>query len=202
MTKYASLDIETTGLLPDKHNVLEVGIVVDDLRDQKPLDELPRYQAYVLPPDSDGYTGDPFALQMNHEILETIANREGRDGRWQGKVKPRFIHPENLAGDIKVWLNHVYGQGERVLFAGKNVASFDIPFLDAQLSGFRESIKRYHRYLDPGMLFFDPNTHSAPPTLAECCEIAGIDDTVTHRAIDDALQVVQLLRHCYPLEAV
>ena len=36
--KYASIDIETTGLDPETCAIIEIGIILDDLAERKPVD--------------------------------------------------------------------------------------------------------------------------------------------------------------------
>lgn len=218
MTKYLSLDIETTGLDPTRHHVLEVGFVLDDLRVQAPLGELPRYHAYVLPPggsilgeegNSKDYVGDPFALALNADILNTIARRDKSLDNDPEGGRDKFLSPYFLARDFEQWcLEHgLFKQvehppkfmGPQVKFvaAGKNVAGFDLPFLRAQCQFDRFRI--HHRVLDPAMMYFNPAQDDVPPDLKTCLQRAGLPPLVTHKAIDDALQVVQLVRHAYPL---
>lgn len=216
--RYLSLDIETSGLDPHQHNILEFGAVLDDLSVQAPLSELPTFHCYVLPPSPAGYTGDPYALQMNQAILEEIAKRKQK-GRYEGRVAPRFVYPSELIYPFASWAmqqglttkpvrppvqdeDAVCAADEpseiKFVAAGKNVAGFDLPFLRAQLPGF-DKLRISHRVLDPAMLYFDPSTDSVPPDLATCLERAGLESTVTHLAVDDSLQVIRLLRHAYPL---
>jgi hypothetical protein len=85
--------------------------------------------------------------------------------------------------------------------AGKNFAAFDLQFLNNKfdLTGPRANqMKIHHRVIDPAMLYFDPTTDTELPNLQTCMDRAGIEDTVDHTGLDDALQVVKLLRHKYP----
>ena len=42
---YVSIDIETTGVDPKIHDIVEFGAVIDDLANPQPLDKLPRFHA-------------------------------------------------------------------------------------------------------------------------------------------------------------
>jgi len=53
--KYVSIDIEATGLDHTYCQMIEFGAVLDDLRHQRPLDELPQFHCYVL---RDKYVGE------------------------------------------------------------------------------------------------------------------------------------------------
>ena len=221
MTQYVSIDIETTGLDPVKANIIEFGAVLDDLSVQAPMDELPSFHAYILPPGSmmhagDGkhYTGDPFALQMNAGILETIAKRDKRrDGRAATPAPgngPMFLYPHQLKEHFTTWcekhglVDKVVAGGtmsQTVKFtpAGKNFAGFDKKFLDHWCHF--DHLRIAHRVMDPAMLYLDPTQDSVPPSLPTCLERAGLDPDVPHTAIEDAKLVISLLRHAFPLGA-
>lgn len=223
MTRYISLDIETTGLDPHQHNILEFGAVLDDLSVQAPLDELPRFHAYVLPPSDVGYTGDPYALQMNAGILRVIANR-GRPVYHPADATPQdalFLHPGELADHFADWCRAQGLSKEkpptkpgfyaapapsrkdiRFVPAGKNVAGFDLPFLRACIPGWSD-FRISHRALDPGMLYFDPRRDTVPPDLAGCLKRAGKGHMhVDHTAVGDSMLVIEVLRAKYPVETM
>lgn len=81
----------------------------------------------------------------------------------------------------------------------KNVAGFDMPFLNT-LPAWKTTTKFHHRVIDPGMLYFNPLTDSVPPDLKECKKRAGLPELVTHEALDDAWDVIQLVRAKSPLK--
>ena len=68
--KYVSIDTETTGLNPERCQVIEFGAVIDDLSNPQPIVKLPKFQCYIRYPE---YKGSAFALQMNQKILKTLA---------------------------------------------------------------------------------------------------------------------------------
>ena len=68
--KYVSIDIETTGLNPDKCQIIEFAAVVDDLQDQQPIEKLPKFQTYIR---HESYTGEPYALAMHSNIFKKLA---------------------------------------------------------------------------------------------------------------------------------
>ena len=89
--------------------------------------------------------------------------------------------------------------------AGKNAGTFDLPFLAAQgcLSPDADTISLdgppeppvifRRRILDPCTLYTLPDD-TEPPGLADCLKRAGLPEMVMHTAIEDAVQVVRLLR--------
>lgn len=186
--RYVSLDIETTGLDPTKHQVLEVGAVLDDLANPKPMEELPTFHCYVLNGD---LVGDPYALSMHPTILRRIATRDpdyvylnrGMVGRelfnWL------YRHLSDLPGEAAVKINA----------AGKNFASFDRPFLKA-LPGFSSWVDLGHRCIDPGSMYLRHDDERIPDTKT-CCERAGMSHYDGHTAVEDALQVVRLIRNYF-----
>jgi oligoribonuclease len=180
--KFVSIDIETTGLNEEFCQVLEFGAVIEDTANERPLDELPTFHAYL---DHPVITGDPFALNMNAKIIERIVKKE-----------PGYMYiPGNspkLAWDFKDWLfrNGITG---KVCAAGKNFSSFDQKFL-GKLPKFLESVQFLHRSLDPAVLYLRPDDIE-PPNMKKCMERAGIKGEVAHTAVEDAKMVIRLLRN-------
>jgi hypothetical protein len=78
--------------------------------------------------------------------------------------------------------------------AGKNLSSFDIPFLKSKIKDWG-SIYFLNRSIDPAILYFDLENDNSLPDMKKCMERAGIAGEVAHTAIEDALVVVKLLRH-------
>jgi len=77
--------------------------------------------------------------------------------------------------------------------AGKNAGSFDIPFIE-NLPNWQGMIRFRRRVFDPASHYARPGDKCLPD-LQECLNRAGIDSTVAHTAVDDALDVVRLIRH-------
>jgi hypothetical protein len=80
--------------------------------------------------------------------------------------------------------------------AGKNFASFDKKFLEL-LPRWKQVFSIRSRVLDPGILFVDWKNDEAVPSLFECKQRANINGVVTHNAVEDAMDVVMLLRTKY-----
>jgi oligoribonuclease (3'-5' exoribonuclease) len=168
---YFALDIETTGLDIAKSQVLEIGIIYDD--GQSEIQDLPKLNILV---DNKVIThGESFALGMNTSILEEIRQQKGislRDAQLQVKD---FLEKWNE------------NSPSAVSIAGKNVGVFDVPILKNQ--GF--TIKCKHRFIDVGSIYFIDFGYN--PGLNEINQKLGISP-VSHRALDDALNVVQAIR--------
>jgi DNA polymerase III epsilon subunit-like protein len=192
MNSYVSIDIETTGLSPHRHQVIEFGAVLEDWL--TPVEQLPAFHAYVI---HDEYRGDPFALAMNHEILRRIANKDKH-------AEFKFYRPLQLAMEFEKWLAGHKIDPQRVPVAGKNFAGFDAQFLaelrDYDGPTFGQCIKFAHRVIDPGTLYFDPRIDKLPPSTKTCMERAGIPGEVAHTAVEDAVAVIKMIRHYYAVK--
>ncbi len=178
--KYFSIDIETTGLNPKEDQILEIGIVYDDLETRLPIEKLPKFHCYIA---HERLSGNPYALNLNAKIIERIVNKS-----------PNFIYslPELTSFYISLWLNDLgFKEEDKITLAGKNVASFDLPFLQ-ELP--KWNIKSHHRVIDPTILYLNEED-TVLPNLATCKERAGLENTVAHTAIEDALDVVKLIRN-------
>jgi len=192
--KYVSIDIETTGLNHDICNVIEFAAIVDDLKVQAPLEKLPRFQTYIL---QDHYVGEPFALAMHAETFRKIAN-------WQ-KTGAIVCTPADLLPRFQTFLTSLCGYAPdhkgitKINVAGKNFGNFDSKFLE-KLPHHNICVRFHHRMLDPGTLYFDPNEDNEVPSTEVCMKRAGIQGDVKHTALEDALNVIKLLRHKYPLK--
>lgn len=175
-TPYVSIDLETTGLDPEYCQIIEFGAVIDDWI--TPVEELPRYHRYI---EHERIVGEPYALAMNAEILRKIAVEGGYPN-------------EHLFLSFVEWLQEYFPQLP-VTVAGKNFAAFDLPFI-RRLPDFRPRVFR-HRYIDPGTLYWHPEVDDAPPSTAECLERAGLDTYVPHTAVEDAMNVIRIIRSAH-----
>lgn len=131
---YLAIDIETTGLNPEKHQILEIGAVL--YQPDKTIMECPTFRTLV---EHDEYRGSAFALSLNHKLLQEIADNGGET-------------PENAALALAAWLNKHLPYGQRLAhLLGKNVGSFDLQFLK-RLPRWPE-YRIHHRCLDVGSLW-------------------------------------------------
>ena len=113
-------------------------------------------------------------VELNHDINKTVKIVNGK------------TYPILTSNMPKVYLN----------CAGKNFAGFDKKFLE-KLPRWKQVFSIRSRVLDPGILFVDWINDESVPSLDECKKRAGIDGVVTHNAVEDAMDVVMLLRQCY-----
>jgi|LakMenEpi03Aug12_release.lakeMendotaPanAssembly.Ray.scaffolds.fasta_scaffold818995_2 oligoribonuclease len=201
--KYISIDLETTGLDENNCQIIEFGAVLEDTNNILPMDELPVYHAYVTHPDGNLF-GNVFALNLNAGIIEKLKNQK------ELQDLHNYVPIEDLAFSFMFWL---YEQGfqlntknegleteyksvESITVAGKNFSGFDKLFLN-KVPNWNKYIRMRTRVLDPAILFIDWKNDNAPPSLDECKIKAGIQGVVTHLAVDDAKDVIKLLRTKY-----
>lgn len=188
--RYVSIDLETTGIRADRHQIIEFGAVIENTHQHLGLEDLPRFKRIVRHAE---YTGQAFALNMNARIFRELVNPSGAAD---------ICSPEELVSDFKTFLVNNGFEAEEsglvpILAAGKNFATFDLLFLK-QLPNWETHILVSHKILDPVMYYIDYEKDERLPSLEECKRRAGFADfTVTHDALDDALDVVRLLRHQY-----
>ena len=185
-----SIDLETTGLPDDlETQILEIGAVL--MNDGTVVSDFKKTIHY------DTFRGSAFALQMNHRILQKIA-----------------FSPEECVSlsfckeSFKNWLvDNLQKCNEGIItLAGKNFASFDLVFLKRE--GFLElnstikvvddfkpkSFAISTKILDVAPLFFEPGDKELP-SLSLCKKRAGMDEVVTHDALEDAYDIINLLKY-------
>jgi hypothetical protein len=80
--------------------------------------------------------------------------------------------------------------------AGKNFGTFDKLFLQ-ELPWWQKLIRTRQRVLDPAILMVDWTNDKSLPNLTQCKERANVDGIVTHNALEDAWDVIEVLRKFY-----
>lgn len=197
---YVSLDLETSGLNPDTCQILSFGAVIEDTVNIKPLEELPKLHCVVI---HDYLRGEPYAINMNQKIIEVIKEFPRFDDfiHFEQKYGVKATYEDSLA---EVFRNFLLvngfspnGEGKVVInVAGKNV-NFDLSFLQ-KLPKWNDLIKAHQRVLDPAILFVDWKNDNTIPNLSKCKERAELKDIVVqHDALQDALDIVKVLRVVY-----
>lgn len=192
--RYVSLDLETSGSDPLRHQVLELAAVVEDTRRTAttPLAELPSFRRALRHPEITGTAG---ALALNARLLEEMSDKTKSDAPdicGAAEVLPQlraFLLANGFKLDAK----------DRVSFtiAGKNIGVFDIPFL-RQLPGWDTIIRAEPAVLDPASFYLNWHKDSRLPSMLICQARSGMPEPhVAHEALADALEVVRLLRPFY-----
>ena len=206
--KYVSIDIETTGLNSEKHQVLEFAAILEDTNNLLPFEEIPKFSCII---EHSEIIGQPIAINMNQRIMKILSDYWMAKGDDRLKLKEKFniIYQEELASKFIYWLapffstkNNSYAGLELYSYkfnfniAGKNYASFDEKFLN-KMAGWNELVKNNRRIIDPSILYTNFATDDVLPSLDKCLELASINKCVTHTAIEDAWDVIQVLRKKY-----
>lgn len=178
--KYASIDIETTGLDDSFCQMLEFGCVLDDMI--MPIEDCPTFHCYIV---RERYVGQPYALSMHAAIFRRIAD-----------LVPgyNYFTPQEAFDKFEAFLfaNGFTWKGLNIV--GKNFGSFDRNFILRDWPHF----KSRHRILDVGSSFFNPiYDHDGLPDLKTCMERVGKTGVVAHTAVEDAYECVSLIRLRY-----
>lgn len=227
--KYVSIDLETTGLETEKHQVLSIGAVIEDTTKPKiKVEDLPTFHGVII---HNEIIGSPFALNMNRDLIEKISvwqntKPEGRKEFEQMTSMQfyeeqdivnglfRFLYKNGIGLDYKNPGDHLKGTVERgedgtiypvltsqmpkvhITAAGKNFATFDLKFLE-RLPRWKQVFKVRQRIIDPSVLFTNWEEDESLPSLSLCKIRANMDGHVAHDAVEDARDIIRLLRTQY-----
>ena len=180
--KYISVDLETTGLSPRTDQVLQIAMVLEDTEENAPVEELPYINLYVT---HERLEGHPTALLMNAGLLARIYDTDLDDDIWRG--------PEDQAwGWVAEWVRmrqfYTDGKKAKMVLAGKNVAGFDRHFFPAHVDNLF-----HHRVIDAGSVCVDWEQVYVPSLESLLRKMEG-PRSVTHDALEDARDVVRVLR--------
>ncbi len=206
---YVSIDIETSGLDPVLHKTLSIGAIIEDTSKKLSWEEVPKFNAVII---QNEIVGSPRALTMNQKIIEQIGiYLEGtQNERVDLAMSARcdFYEKEEVVKEFYKFLcKNGFGEGEvpvigsntkpiSINVAGKNFGTFDKLFLQ-QLPWWQKIIRTRQRVLDPAILYCDWANDESLPNLSKCKDRAGLYDIVTHNALEDAWDVVEVLRKFY-----
>lgn len=224
--KYVSIDIETTGLDAERYNILSIGAIIEDTTKKLPFDEIPKFHVAIKHKEVLGSLFamnmnkeliDAIAHYQDAEDQDEKNDLVHHTGMWflnEDEVVEAFYHWlfTNGITDLKQEdMSHQHMttfkgivvpmmtskmKPTSITVAGKNFATFDKRFLE-RLPRWKQAIKVKQRVMDPAILFMDWKNDDSLPSLGECKKRAGIDGIVSHNAIEDAWDVVQLLRKSY-----
>ncbi|MFY9141499.1 exonuclease domain-containing protein [Sulfuricurvum sp.] len=186
--KFISIDIETTGLDPQKNQILEFGAIAIDTSKHEPY--IDSFRAVFIHQE---LTGNPIALTMNAGLINEINTvLKDKDTLYilQSSASDT-VYVRNSQGFQEYfdeWLQSI-NFTERLTLAGKNLASFDLKFIEA--AGIK--IKYRHRMIDPAILYVDWEKDETLPDLQQCLDRAGIVKSVEHTSLGDAGDVAELV---------
>jgi hypothetical protein len=191
------------------NNVLSIGAIIEDTTKKLPYEELPKFNAIVI---QNNIQGSPRAITMNSNIISMMGEYlEGKDEVREllnNNSGYKFYTEDEVVKEFYYFLiNNGYGDGFILVIngqtkpitinvAGKNFGTFDKLFLE-ELPWWKKLIRTRSRIIDPSILFVDWSNDEAIPSLTKCKERANIEGIVTHNALEDAWDVIELLRKNY-----
>lgn len=203
--KYISIDLEFTSLNLEDAQVLEIGAILEDTELKLPYDQCPKFNCLI---NHRCITGGVYALAMNSDIIKILAGVEDVNG----DDKLKYLNDNSIVEEYEVadkFYNFVCSNGittdsvnknkkdkVKLVFAGKNLFSKDIPLIK-KLPKWNSMFDISHRVIDPSHYFIDWKNDTIPPSLSLCKERANLGKHVSHRSLDDAWDVIQLLRTQY-----
>lgn len=202
--KYFSIDIETTGLDFDKNQIIEFGAIFEDPNEQLSFEEIPKFKRIIK---HKNYTGSAVAINMNARIFKILGEYDMTKNSEKEKFAKlhNIISPNELMDDFYNFVFECYQKQNLPIpqaginIAGKNFSGFDNRFIEKLKNdyGMNFSLKFKNRVADPAILYVDWFKDEALPGLGDCKAKAGVDGIVTHDAIEDAWDVIQVLRKKY-----
>jgi oligoribonuclease (3'-5' exoribonuclease) len=174
--KYLSLDIETGGLTTDC-SVLEAAFVEADTEDHTtPMEELPQ-QAFVCAPDILHITPYCLTMHSNNGLLADVERIGLPEQDFWDRIR-EYLEDYRVRHSLR-----------SITPAGKNVQGFDLKFFPAAIQSMFS-----HRALDPGSAFPYLWGRDQPLSLQALKAYLGLGTQSVHRALEDARDVVRVLR--------
>lgn len=187
--EYLSIDIETTGLSVEHDDILEVGVVFDDLK--TPVAELKTLR--VLCPQ-EFYCMTPYIWRMHEKLLKELEELSVEDeGVHVIEDGLMYCQQEYIFSAIGSWLVEQELWRDCWTVAGKNFGAFDLQFLASKCEDWY-NVRFHHRFIDPGSMYLMAE-HDEVPGTQGCCDIAEVELVDAHSAVADALTVVRLIRY-------
>jgi oligoribonuclease len=225
--KYISIDIETTGLDSERYDVLSIGAIIEDTNSKLPYEELPKFHAAIKRQEITGspfainMNRDLIEAIVQYQSAETQDEKNdlvNMTGMWflnEDDVIEQFyyfLYVNGMTQSEPVGVNQgqitidwcgkkipAINRGTKpsyITVAGKNFGTFDKLFLE-KLPRWKQLIRTRSRLIDPSVLFVDWKNDNDLPSLNTCKERAGVSGAVTHNALEDAFDVIQVMRKFY-----
>ena len=222
---YISVDVETTGLEKDRYQILSIGAILEDTTKKLSFEEIPKFHAAILHKEITGspfalnmnksiieaivqYQTAEDQDEKNDLVQMTGMHFYQEDQVVEGFYRWLFdnglidLNPLLACKMVKLENGKSYPalsskmKPVTINVAGKNFASFDKHFLE-RLPRWQQVIRIRQRIIDPSVIFTNWTEDKAIPSLYECKQRAKIEGIVTHDALEDAWDVIQLLRTQY-----
>jgi oligoribonuclease len=196
--KYISIDIETTGLNSEKCQVLQIGAVLEDTNNPLSIGLLPQFNCIIEHPE---YYGQPTPLRMNSWIFEILSglDKKSKEESVSYRKEHNIIPVGLVAQTFRIWLiNNGFTQKQPngpilINVAGKNFGNFDLQFLK-KLPHWASYVQVRQRIIDPAVMFMNWTLDDTLPNLSTCLERSDQHGLVMHDAIQDAIDVVNVIR--------
>jgi oligoribonuclease (3'-5' exoribonuclease) len=222
---YLSIDVETTGLEKDRYQILSIGAILEDTTKKLSFEEIPKFHAAILHNEITGSPFALNMNKKIIEAMVQYQTAEDQDEKNDivQMTGMQFYQEDQVVEGFYRWLfdnglvdSNPLLAGQMVKIengksypaltskmkpvtinvAGKNFASFDKHFLE-RLPRWKQVIRIRQRIIDPSVIFTNWTEDKAIPSLYECKQRAKIEGIVTHDALEDAWDVIQLLRTQY-----
>ena len=222
---YISVDVETTGLEKDRYQILSIGAILEDTTKKLSFEEIPKFHAAILHKEITGSPFALNMNKSIIEAIVQYQTAEDQDEKNDlvQMTGMQFYQEDQVVEGFYRWLFDnglvdfnplLAGQMVKlengksypaltskmkpvtINVAGKNFASFDKHFLE-RLPRWQQVIRIRQRIIDPSVIFTNWTEDKAIPSLYECKQRAKIEGIVTHDALEDAWDVIQLLRTQY-----
>ena len=222
---YISVDVETTGLEKDRYQILSIGAILEDTTKKLSFEEIPKFHAAILHKEITGSPFALNMNKSIIEAIVQYQTAEDQDEKNDlvQMTGMHFYQEDQVVEGFYRWLFDnglidlnplLAGQMVKlengksypaltskmkpvtINVAGKNFASFDKHFLE-RLPRWQQVIRIRQRIIDPSVIFTNWTEDKAIPSLYECKQRAKIEGIVTHDALEDAWDVIQLLRTQY-----
>lgn len=192
--KYVSIDIETTGTDSQSNQILEFGAIIEDTELKLPYEKCPKFHKIIW---HDCIVGHPVALGMNGELIKEIATEQEKRKNLGFEYAAKYdflIDGSELAQKFASFLHacKIYG---KFTAAGKNFASFDRQFILNLRNS--ELIQLHYRSIEPSMFYIDWKKDETVPDSMTCKKRARLKEQMLHRAMNDAWDMILLLRQQY-----
>jgi len=180
------------------------------------MDDIPQYNRIIR---HEQYTGGAFAINMNARIFDILAKRETykrgeeRDAydKHHGIIALKdlaqdffgFLYEhfrKNAPDDFTMHLGTDYKEAPFTITpAGKNFDAFDRKFIDL-IPKWNNYVRLRHRTIDPTSMYVDWHNDDTPPGLGDCLLRAGVIKHVTHKAVEDCVDTLLVIRKEYNIK--
>jgi oligoribonuclease len=95
--KYISVDIETTGLDPEKNKVISVAAIIEDTETKLPFNECPKFNVAIL---QNELIGSARALTINKELISEIADYQDANDETRKLIDSRSDYKFIMEDDV------------------------------------------------------------------------------------------------------